>query len=215
MSETARLTLPEQTIESAEGAAKPLLKEAKSRTGMVPNMYANMANVPGLLHTYNTGYQHFREDGLFTPPEQEVVLLTISRSNVCTYCMAAHSMLAEKVSKVAADVLSALRSGSPIPDEKLAALSTFTQILVDKRGNATEEQLRAFLAAGYSERQVLGIVLAIAVKTLSNYSNHLFHTPLDAPFRAYEWDQSRKGYQETPSTGISRDVDVDAVPSAG
>lgn len=187
MRDTARLTLPKQTIESAKGVAKPILEETKSKTGMVPNMYANMANVPGLLETYITGYQHFRSEGLFTPPEQEVVLLTISRYNACTYCMAAHSMLADKVSKVPANILSALRSGSPAPDEKLAALSTFTDIMLEQRGKPTEDQLKAFLEAGYNERQVLGIILAIAVKTISNYANHIFHTPVDAPFRAYEW----------------------------
>jgi alkylhydroperoxidase family enzyme len=45
----------------------------------------------------------------------------------------------------------------------------------------------AFLAAGYSERQILEIVLAIAVKTLSNYANHLFHTPVDAMFESRVW----------------------------
>jgi hypothetical protein len=34
---------------------------------------------------------------------------------------------------------------------------------------------------------VLEILLAIAVKTLSNYSNHLFHTPLDGMFAGHEW----------------------------
>jgi hypothetical protein len=30
-------------------------------------------------------------------------------------------------------------------------------------------------------------VLAIAVKTISNYTNHLFETAVDAPFKAREW----------------------------
>jgi len=30
-------------------------------------------------------------------------------------------------------------------------------------------------------------VLAIAVKTLSNYANHLFHTPVDAIFAGRTW----------------------------
>jgi hypothetical protein len=37
------------------------------------------------------------------------------------------------------------------------------------------------------ERHVLEIVLALAVKTLSNYSNHLFHTPLDHAFASRAW----------------------------
>lgn len=47
--------------------------------------------------------------------------------------------------------------------------------------------LAAFLHAGYSEKNVLDIILAIAVKTISNYSNHVMHTPLDARFEAQAW----------------------------
>lgn len=34
---------------------------------------------------------------------------------------------------------------------------------------------------------MLLIVLALAVKTLSNYSNHLFHTPVDELFAKRRW----------------------------
>ena len=37
---------------------------------------------------------------------------------------------------------------------------------------------------------MLEIILAIAVKTLSNYSNHLFNTPLDEMFARREWKKS-------------------------
>ena len=187
MSNTAKLALPPQTIDSSEGTGRTMLETAKAQMGFVPNMYANMVNSPGLLETYLLGYNRFRADSGFTPVEQEVVLLTISRFNACTYCMAAHSMIADKMSKVPADVLEALRTGDQIPDAKLAALSSFTHTLLEQRGNPTSEQLNDFKVAGYSDRQVLEIVLAIAVKTLSNYSNHLSHTEVDVPFQKYVW----------------------------
>lgn len=37
----------------------------------------------------------------------------------------------------------------------------------------------------YSQQQALQVVLAIAVKTISNYTNHLFDTPVDAAFASY------------------------------
>ncbi len=188
MNNTAQLRLPLQTIDSAEGNAKAMLITAKAQVGFVPNMYAGMANSPGLLETYLLGYQRFRDESSFTPVEQEVVLLTISRFHACTYCMAAHSMIADKMSKVPAEVLQALRTGGSIPDAKLAALSELTAIMVEQRGNPTIEQFEAFIAAGYSDRAVLEIVLAIAVKTISNYSNHVLHTEVDAAFQAYAWE---------------------------
>jgi len=191
VSNTAQLALPPQTIDSSEGTGRTMLEAAKAQMGFVPNMYANMVNSPGLLETYLLGYNRFRADSGFLPVEQEVVLLTISRFNACTYCMAAHSMIADKMSKVPADVLDALRTGGQIADAKLAALSLFTYLLLEQRGNPTPAQLNDFKVAGYSDRQVLEIILAIAVKTLSNYSNHVFHTEVDAPFQKYVWQAKR------------------------
>ena len=151
-------------------------------------MYAGMANSAGLLETYVSGYWQFRDESGFTPVEQEVVLLTISRFHACTYCMAAHSMIADKMSKVPADVLEALREGKPLPDPRLVALAEFTTIMLEQRGSPTPEQFNDFIAAGYLDRDVLEIILAIAVKTISNYSNHVLHTSVDEAFRAYAWN---------------------------
>ncbi|MFZ2159034.1 MAG: carboxymuconolactone decarboxylase family protein [Bradyrhizobium sp.] len=188
MTEIARLTLEKKSRDNAEPGAKAALEAVQKGLGFIPNMYANMANSPGALETYGVGYKFFRGDGGFTPAEQEVVFLTISHENGCEYCMAAHSMVGEKMSGVPAPVLSALRSGLPLPDAKLQALSVFTRIMVASRGKPTRQDLQVFLAAGFSERQVMEIILAIAVKTISNYSNHVFHTEVDPVFAAYRWE---------------------------
>ena len=182
-----RLSLPARSLQDSEGQARTVLEDSQASMGMIPNMYANMAHSPGLLSTYADGYQRFRESSGFTPTEQEVVLLTISRYNGCTYCMAAHSMIADNMSGVPAAELQALRDGSPLADDRLRALNEFTWHLLDRQGHAEKEAVERFLAAGYSERQVLEIVLAMAVKLLSNYSNHLFATPVDDAFAGYAW----------------------------
>jgi len=94
------------------------------------------------------------------------------------------------MSKVPPPVTEAIREGREILDPKLAALSTFTDTMLTTRGLPSKADVQAFLRAGYEERHVLGIILAIAVKTLSNYSNHLFHTPLDEMFAGREWKKS-------------------------
>lgn len=180
-------TLPAQTLDNAAPAARQLLETAKAKLGFIPNMYGSMANSPGLLSTYMTGYNHFRQDSGFSPQEQEVVFLTISRANACDYCVAAHSLLADQMTKVPVAVTNAIRDFGQIPDPKLAALSQFTDVIVASRGLPSEDDVKAFLGAGFSEQQVLEVVLAVAVKTLSNYVNHLFQTPLDPMFAARAW----------------------------
>ncbi|MDD4882019.1 MAG: carboxymuconolactone decarboxylase family protein [Gallionellaceae bacterium] len=182
-----KLNLPGVNPDQAEPLAMARMEEAMKKLGFIPNMYGVMANSPGLLDTYIHGYDRFRELSGFSPVEQEVVLLAISRENGCTYCVAAHSFIADKMSGVPAEVTNAIRDGAAIPDAKLAALHDFTRTLVKKRGLPGKADVLAFLAAGYSERQILEIVLAIAVKTLSNYANHLFHTPLDGLFAERAW----------------------------
>jgi uncharacterized peroxidase-related enzyme len=155
--------------------------------GMIPNMYTRMANSPGVLETYLHGYERFRKDSGLSPAEQEVVLLSISAENGCEYCVAAHSTLADTSSKVPRDVTEAIRAGKPVPDAKLRALSELTRAIVVTRGRPLETDVRSFLAAGYTERHILELVLAVAVKTISNYVNHLFETPVDDAFKARAW----------------------------
>lgn len=188
MSTTAKLTLPTLTPESADQGVAQRLRDARARLGYVPNFYANVANSPGAFETYFLGYERFRAESGFTAPEQEVVFLVISRFHGCTYCMTAHSMVADKVSKVPRDVLAAVRAGNPLPDARLQALAEFTHTMVASRGRPTPQELESFLSAGYSERSVLEVILAIAVKTITNYTNHLFHTKNDPPFGPYTWE---------------------------
>lgn len=187
MSAEYKLTLSPRTTADAEPLAKAALEGAQKSLGFVPNMYAGMANSPGLLDTYLHGYQLFRQSSGFTPAEQEVVFLAISRTNGCHYCVAAHSFIADQMSKVPPAVTNAIRDGAAVPDARLAALSDFTRTMVTTRGLPARRDVDAFLSAGYSERQVLEVILAISVKTLSNYFNHLSHTPVDAMFASRAW----------------------------
>lgn len=186
MSAEFKIGLDPITDESAEGNAKELLDAAKAQMGFVPNMYRTMANSPGYLSTYLHGYKAFREGSGFTPQEQEVVFLVLSRENNCEYCTAAHSMLADKVSKLDAGSLDAVRAGKPIADAKLNVLAEFASHALDTRGMITRDNANTFLSAGYTEQQILEVILAISVKILSNYSNHIFHTDVDEVFAPYK-----------------------------
>lgn len=173
------------TDDQAKGLAKQLLDAAREKLGFVPNMYRAMAINPKVLSTYSHGYEHFRSQDNFTSPEQEVVFLTISLANGCDYCTAAHSMLAINVSKLGDEHTQALRDGKSLSDPKLEALRKFTHHMWETRGMPTKAEAEAFKAAGYTDQHVLEIVLALAVKTLSNYTNHVNHTQVDEAFSPY------------------------------
>ncbi len=182
-----QMTSSPLSADNANGIARDLLKTVQKEIGFVPNMYVNMAHSPGLLQTYMAGYNAFRKDSSFSPQEQEVVLLTIGRENGCEYCVSTHSMIAARQAGVNDDTLQAIREGRAVADSRLAALSEFTRKLIARRGLAHKHDVKTFLDAGFSEGQILEIVLAIGVETLSIYSNHLFHTGLDEAFADWEW----------------------------
>ncbi len=49
--------------------------------------------------------------------------------------------------------------------------------------------MEAFKEAGYSDRHIYEIILALAVKTLSNYANHIQHTEVDDAFAEFKWER--------------------------
>ncbi len=185
MSTPALMSIELKTPETAAGPAAEILAGARDQLGFVPNMYAAMANLPSVLEHYAGAYTAFRNSAGFSPAEQETVFLAISEANGCHYCVAAHSMLADKMSGVPADALAALRAGDDPSDHKLRALARFARQMTVRRGSVDRADVDAFLAAGYTEQHVLGIVLAIGCKVFSNYTNHLAGTAVDAAFSAY------------------------------
>lgn len=182
------MTYAVQTIDSAPPAAKDVLAVAKQAFGFVPNLLGVMANSPALLKTYVAVSKIFEETA-FTVTERQVVLLAVSAENACEYCMAAHTAIAG-MQNVPTAVVTAIREGRSIPDTKLEALRHFTSQVVATRGEPSAAAMKDFLNAGYSESQVLDVVLGVGLKTLSNYTNHIVRTPLDQAFAPTKWSKA-------------------------
>ncbi|MBI1196248.1 MAG: carboxymuconolactone decarboxylase family protein [Phenylobacterium sp.] len=182
------MTYPVHTVDTAPEGAKPTLTAAQKGYGFIPNLLGVMANAPALVAAYTTLSGIFDTSSL-SPAERQTVLLTTSYENECAYCMAAHSAIAG-MQKVPQHVIDSIRAGAPIADAKLEALRQFTRMVVISRGWPTDAETAAFLAAGYGPQQVLEVVLGVGLKTLSNYTNHLAETPLDAAFAPAAWTKA-------------------------
>ena len=97
--------------------------------------------------------------------------MTNNRLNSCVYCMAAHTSISQ-MHNISTDVIEALRNETEISDPKLEALRIFTATINESRGWPTENQVSAFIAAGYSQQTVLEVILGTSLKVMSNYTNH-------------------------------------------
>ncbi|MEX2353923.1 MAG: carboxymuconolactone decarboxylase family protein [Gammaproteobacteria bacterium] len=175
------------TKETAPAESVESLTAAETAFGFIPNLLGILAESPAALNTYLSTNQIF-EQSAFSPVERQVVILSVSRVNECAYCVAAHSVIADNA-QVPADVVDAIRKGQVIADDKLEVLRSFTTRVVEKRGWVSEEEVNDFLSAGYTRAQVLDVIVAVSLKTLSNYVNHIAGTPLDEAFASREWNK--------------------------
>jgi len=187
MSKINKVNLEPKTIQTANPIASTVLEASKKRAGMIANMYGTMANNDALIDAYTYSYESFRKNAGFTPQEQEVIFLSMNYENGCEYCMAAHSVIADRMSKVPVEITDAIRDNTEIPDQKLKALSQFSKKMIEKRGYPSEADIENFLNAGYTKSHILGIVAGAAVKTMSNYTNHIFDIPVDKAFESRFW----------------------------
>lgn len=170
---------------SAPTDSKPLLAGVEKAFGFVPNISAVLAESPATLKAYMTVSRILDESSL-TPEECQVAILAINHYNACHYCVAAHSVIAE-MAGVDSDVVDAIRDGARIPDARLQALRVFTTQILEKRGWVDHDDIEAYLTAGFTMAQVLEVILAVALKTISNYANHIADTPVDEAFKARAW----------------------------
>jgi alkylhydroperoxidase family enzyme len=179
---------PIHDVESAPEKSKPLLEKSKKAMGMIPGLHAVMAEAPGLLEAYQTVHQ-LALDSSFDKDEVTVVWQTINVENACHYCVPAHTGIA-KMMEVSDDITNALRDEKPLPSDKLEALRTFTLAVMNKHGNVSKADLDAFYSAGYKHRQVLEVIMVLSQKIMSNYTNHIAQTPVDEPFKKFEWKKA-------------------------
>ncbi len=176
---------PQFTEEDAPEKSKPILEEVKADFGMIPNLERTLAAAPAALEGYAHLWNLFGETSL-TTVEQQVVYQTANRLNSCSYCVPWHTLLSKEAGVNATDI-QALREGTPLSDEKLESLRQLTIALIENRGHPPESELNEFFEAGYTQAQAMEVILGLAVKLISNYTNGIAKTPLDPEVESLKW----------------------------
>jgi len=171
---------------SAPAGSVPFIVSAKTGFGFLPNLHRILAESPAAHEAYSMTYQIATEKTGLTPLEVQVVFMAANFQNRCHYCMAGHSMVLSMM-KAPDELIAALREGTPIADPKLEALHRFASELIEQRGHIGDQALQDFLDAGYTKAQALDVLVCLSAKLLSNFTNALAHTEVDAPMKAMEW----------------------------
>ncbi len=167
-------------VADATGSTAELFAKIRKAVGKVPNAYATIGTHHPEALAAMLGIDAILAGGMLSKAEIETIKLAVSENAGCDYCIAAHT-LAGKFAGLSPEAMRQIRAGEPTGDVKRDALVTYVRSVVSTRGTVPAEQLDHFIAAGFTERQVIEVSLAIASITFTNLVNRANDTTLDFP----------------------------------
>ncbi len=157
-----------------------LFAAVKKAVGKVPNVYATLGtNAPHVLaHVLQTGA--VLKEGQLSSRELEAIYLAVSEASGCDYCLAAHTMTG-KMAGYTSEETRELRNGGFRDDAKIDALVRFAITLVSTANTLPAEAVERVKKVGYSDRQIIEIILAVSSILFTNMFNRVNDTTLDFP----------------------------------
>ncbi len=144
--------------------------------GFVPNLYAAIAYSDNGLARY-LAYQNAKTS--LSNKEKEAVNLIVSQVNGCVYCQSAHTVIG-KMNGFTDEQLLEIRHGKS-SNAKLNALVQLAADITQNRGNTNDNLVSEFFAQGYTNENLVDLILQISDKTAMNYLHNLIQIPVDFP----------------------------------
>jgi AhpD family alkylhydroperoxidase len=162
------------STQSAPEGSREALAALERTIGFIPNLAGTIAGSPVALQGFVAMQSALRGSRL-TALEREVVGITVSRYNDAPYSLAAHSVFAAGAGGTP-EVVTALRSGDALSDDRLESIRSFTQSVLESRGATSVDGLDA--------EEALEVITQIAYTTLANLAANVASTPIDEAFMA-------------------------------
>ena len=178
-------TFQVHTLDSAPEQSRPVLQQLQQTFGFIPNIAGAMAESPVLIGAFIDLFQKVHS-GTFSEAQIQTLLLTNAVTNACSWAVAFHTALALHEGLTPADV-EAIRAGRAPADRQHAALSALAKTAIEKRGHLGDQDVSAFLEAGFRRDQVLELLAVTAASTITNYVGSITQPPLEAQFQVHAW----------------------------
>jgi uncharacterized peroxidase-related enzyme len=138
-----------------------------------------MADSPALLKGY-LDLSGALNRGVLNAATRERIALTVAQANACSYCLSAHSYLAEQLARLDQDEITAARKATA-SDSKTSAILTLAATVNDGRGSVTDYDLAAARAAGLTDEEIAETIGHVALNVLTNYLNKAANVDVDFP----------------------------------
>lgn len=170
-----QFTVPTKNQVSASNQA--IFTNLEKGLGFVPNIYATLALSENALGSY-LALQGAKTT--LKAKEKEVVNLVVSQVNGCEYCLAAHTALGKMNGFTDEEILD-IRAVEVTFDAKVKALSEITYDIAANKGHIKQANLENFYDAGYTQENLVDLVVLVGDKIVTNYLHALTKVPVDFP----------------------------------
>ena len=162
------------TREQVNAVNQEIFDTLKKSLGFVPNLYATIAHSGNGLSRY-LAYQNAKTS--LSNKEKEAVNLVVSQVNGCVYCQSAHTVLG-KMNGFSDEQMLDMRKGRS-ENAKLNALVQLASDITENRGRVNAGSTAAFFEQGYTNENLVDLILQISDKTAMNYLHNLTKIPID------------------------------------
>lgn len=162
----------------ADASVGGTLDAIKAKLGKVPNLFLTMAQAPVALNAY-VQLADVAAHGKLNAKQREQIALAVGDANACDYCLAAHSAIGKMVGLNPAQIAAA--RGAHAESARDSAVLQLARSIVDNRGNVPTSELDAFKAAGFTDGDILEVLVNVVLNIYTNYTNHIARTVVDFP----------------------------------
>ena len=156
-------------IKPVEPGQSAYLAELERKSGRASNFFRAMAHKPQVLERFVPLYSAIVGPGTVDRRIKELVYLTVSYTNRCAYCTAAHVAGAPRAG-ISPDELPALQTGQDqsFSEAERAAIQYARELTQTAAAAGT----RAALGRHFSDEQVVEITLVAAMANFTNRFNN-------------------------------------------
>lgn len=146
---------------NSPAASRVTLSRMKNTVGDVPALAGVLAGAPGVLDSCTEFTQRFMQSSLKLD-ERFLVLLVASREFGNEYSFELVLGMTS-FSKLSAHITSAVKNRKHLRKKAHRALGEFVEAVIREGGDIRDEELEGVRKAGYSEQQVLEIMMGVSV----------------------------------------------------
>jgi uncharacterized peroxidase-related enzyme len=162
----------------ATGAIWRLFAEIQTRFALVPNLFRVLANAPAALEGI-MGLSTALARGALDEKTREQLALAIAESNLCAYCLNAHTAMAEKIGLSRVEIDDAIQAIAA--DARTDAILKLARSVVVQRGELSDADLACARAGGLSDGEIVETVANVALNIFENYMSHVARVSIDFP----------------------------------